>query len=146
MWCCRMAEVGKKRRELWEVDVFKEHINGACSGAWRDTLAYLLRLATVNTRVPRQDAHSACLESLMHMLEGTPAGDSIILLGDFTTDVGSDCVTKKGVIGRNSCFDMNLSGVLLLGFCSHKFFGIFLSITEAEFIRTVKKLLGGNFS
>lgn len=44
-------------------------------------------------------------------VEGGPAGDSLILLGDFT-------VVWRGVTGRNGLSNLNLSGLLLLDLCT----------------------------
>ena len=61
--------------------------------------------------------------------QSAPTGNSVVLLGDFNTNVGSKSVTWRGVIGRNGLPNLNPSGVLLLDFCaSHS-----LSITNTMF-------------
>ena len=57
----------------------------------------------------------------------TPTRDSVALLGDFNAHVGSDSVTWRGVIGRNSLPNLNPGGVLDF-FASHS-----LSITNTMF-------------
>lgn len=51
-------------------------------------------------------------ESLGWVLKGAPSAGSITLLNDF-----NDCVTLKGMTGRNEQPNMNQSGVQLLDLC-----------------------------
>lgn len=57
------------------------------------------------------------LDSLGQVLEGVPSGDSIILQADFNAHVGNDIVIWKGVTGKNSLYNLNLSGAQLLYSC-----------------------------
>ena len=50
------------------------------------------------------------------MLEFAPIGDSIVLQGDFNSNVGNHSKTWKSVIGRNSLSDLNPSCNQLLDF------------------------------
>ncbi|KAI3352796.1 hypothetical protein L3Q82_019234 [Scortum barcoo] len=57
----------------------------------------------------------AFLESLGGVLDSAPAGDSIVLLGDFNAHVGSDSDTWRGVIGRNGLPDLNPERCSVIG-------------------------------
>lgn len=48
---------------------------------------------------------------------------------DFNTRIGNDSVTRKGMTGRGSLTDLNLSGALLLNLCANHS----LSITNTMF-------------
>ena len=62
-----------------------------------------MSLTVVSAYGPNSSAkYQALLESLGRVLESAPTGDSIVLLGDFNAHLGSDSVTWRGVIGRNS--------------------------------------------
>ncbi|TWW62709.1 hypothetical protein D4764_04G0013560 [Takifugu flavidus] len=54
--------------------------------------------------------NSSVPESLEGVLESAPSGASLVLLGDFNAHVGSDSVTWRGVIGKNSPPDLNPNG------------------------------------
>ena len=58
--------------------------------------------------------YPAFLQTLDGVLVGTPAGDSIVLEGDFNAHVGNDRDTWRSVIGRHGSPDLNPSDVLLL--------------------------------
>ena len=49
--------------------------------------------------------YKAFLETLGGVLESAPTGDSVVLLGEFNTRVGSNSVIWRGVNGRNGLPD-----------------------------------------
>lgn len=56
----------------------------------------------------------AFVESLSWVLEGTPPGDFVVLLGDSNAHEGNDGETWNDVIGRNGLPHLSPSSVLLL--------------------------------
>ncbi|XP_038073012.1 uncharacterized protein LOC119741333 [Patiria miniata] len=55
---------------------------------------------------------------LSELLHNIPAGDGIILLGDFNARIGSDCSAWKNVIGPHGVGRMNDNGQRLLELCA----------------------------
>lgn len=52
-----------------------------------------------------------------------------VLLKDFNTHIGNNSVTRRGMTGRGSLTDLNLSGAVLLNLCANHS----LSITNTMF-------------
>ena len=60
------------------------------------------------------------LDSLEQVLESSPTGDSIILMGNFNTHVANDHETWMDGICLNDFLDLKLSSVRLLDFSARQ--------------------------
>ena len=66
---------------------------------------------------------------LRNLVRNTPAGDKVVVLGDFNARVGRDSVAWKGVLGKHGVGNCNDNGRLLLEFCTE----LQLTITNTLF-------------
>lgn len=108
------------------------HYFGVTKGEWRWVCMDIFIVSQLNRHVftkvneslivvcvyspNRSIQYPAFFWSLGVVLESSPTGDSIVLLGDFNADVDNDSVTWIGGIGRNGFPNINQSGILLLVF------------------------------
>lgn len=66
------------------------------------------------------------------MLEGSPPGDPVVLLGDVSAHMDNDSETWRGVVRRNGLLDLNPSGVELLVFCGNHSVSITNTVSEPK--------------
>lgn len=113
-WYCHYFGVTKGEWRWVDVDVFiVSHLN-----------RHVLEFTKVNESLivvcvyspNRSTQYPVLFWSLGVILESSPTGDSIVLLGDFNANVGNDSLTWIGGIGRNSFPNINQSGILSLNF------------------------------
>ena len=66
------------------------------------------------TLTSSDEAKDAFYEKLNAVMKGVPPSDKLILLGDFSARVGTDCNNWKGVLGPHGTGKLNSNGLMLL--------------------------------